>query len=163
MLEAIVEEVVDKAEEAKLARAVLEITKRMMDREVEKLIRATALDAIRAKEEAENNERMKVLRHDSATTIEAVYRGHMIRKRVAKIEGEQEWEEREQERVGEFQEALDFLAFHKSDFVDNELEAIEAEGRQIRAAAASGDRSGHAPESRAGAVLIDAPRPRMVA
>ena len=164
MLEELVEEVVDTAEEARLARAALEIAKQMMDRQVEKLIRAAALDAIRAKEEAENNEWMKVLRHDSATKIEATYRGHMARKRVAKIDGEQQWEEREQERVGEFQEALDLLAFHKSDFVVNELEAIEAEGRQIRAAATSGDRSGNAVgESRAGAVLLDAPRPRMAA
>ena len=66
-------------------------------------------------------------------------------------------------RSGEFEQALDILAVRTTDFVDSELAATADEGRRIRAAATTGNRSGAPGESRAGAVLIDAPRPRMPA
>lgn len=163
MLEELVEEVVEQAEEARLAEAAIAITEAMVDKAVGKLIRATAVDAVRVVQEAAAAEETRLLRHASATRIAAAYRGYVVRKRNAERGQHTQWEEREQERVGEFEQALEFLAVHTSDFVDDELEATADEGRRIRLAAATGDRSGAPGESRAGAVLLDAPRPRMAA
>eukprot|EP01043_Picozoa_sp_COSAG02_P038782 COSAG02_NODE_3015_length_7550_cov_5.305597_4_plen_363_part_00 len=163
MVEELVETVVERAEEVRLVEAATQIADAMVEKAVEKLIRATAVDAVRVIKEAVAAEEIRLLRHASATQIAAAYRGHTVRKIVLERGQNAQWEQREQERIGEFEQALNFLAVRTSDFVDDELAATADEGRQIRAAATSGDRSGAAGESRAGAVLVDAPRPRKAA
>lgn len=166
MVEELVETAVERAEEARLAEAAIGIAATMVEKAVAKLIRATAADAVAMVKEAAAAEETRLLRHASATRIAAAYRGYAVRKRALQRGQEAQWEQREQERIGEFEQALDFLAVRTSDFVDGELVATADEGRRIRAAATTGDRSnksGASGESRAGAVLVDAPRPRKTA
>lgn len=163
MVEELVETVVERAEEARLAAAAVHITDAIVDQVVGKLIRATAVDAVLVMREAAAAEATRLLRHASATHIAAAYRGYTVRKRAAECGQDAKWEQHEQERIGEFEQALDCLMVRTSDFVDHELAATADEGRRIRAAAATGDRSSAPGESRAGAVLVDAPRPRMTA
>ena len=163
MVEELVETVVERAEETRLAEAAIQIAATMVEKAVARLIRNTAVDAVRMVKEAAAAEETRLLRHASATRIALAYRGYAVRKRALQRGQEAHWEQREQERIGEFEQALDFLAVRTSDFVDGELVATADEGRRIRAAATTGDRSGAPGESRAGAVLVDAPRPRKTA
>jgi hypothetical protein len=163
IVEDLVETVVERAEEARLVEAAIQIADTMVEKAVDKLIRATAENAVRVIKEAAAAEETRLLRHASATQIAAAYRGYTVRKRALECGQNAQWEQREQERIGEFEQALDFLAVRTSDFVDDELAATADEGRRIRAAATTGDRSGVPGESRAGAVLVDAPRPRKAA
>ena len=163
LLEDLVDVAAEQAEQA-LERAALEraasaLTDAMHHEAVEAMIRAVAADALRSIAEEAEAGAVREVRSAAATKIAIAYRQHAARAAGRRALGDAEYAAREAERLGEFEEALTYIATQGAPFVDNELQATADEGRRIREEA----KAGHSGESRAGAVLLDAPLRRKTA